>query len=241
MLKLYQFPISHYCEKIRWALAFKNLNHEVKNLLPGLHTLTTKKFSPRSSVPILTHDDKVVQGSDKIISYLDETFSTRSLTPEEVQTRDEALEWEKYIDNEIGIHVRRCCYHILLEYPNIVIPFFTHAGPWYGKPLLTIMFPQLKVKMRRLMDITGESAKNSKEHLRIAIDRLYSHYQEHEFLAGNQFSRADLAAAALLAPLCMPKKYGLNWPDNLPEEWEELVVEFQGKTSWVHEAYEKYR
>ncbi len=98
MLKLYQFPISHYCEKIRWVLAFKNLNHEVKNLLPGLHTLTTKKLSPLTSVPILTHDDKVIQGSDKIISYLDETFPALRLIPQEVQTRDEALEWEKYIE-----------------------------------------------------------------------------------------------------------------------------------------------
>ena len=51
MLKLYQFPISHYCEKIRWALEFKNIDHEIKNLIPGLHLLKTKKLAPESSVP----------------------------------------------------------------------------------------------------------------------------------------------------------------------------------------------
>jgi glutathione S-transferase len=65
--------------------------------------------------------------------------------------------------------------------------------------------------------------------------------KEHAFLVGNQFTRADLAAASLLAPLCMPDKYGLNWPDHVPEQLEELVGEFHERTKWVHEIYEKFR
>lgn len=241
MLKLYQFPISHYCEKIRWALEFKNINYKVKNLLPGLHVLKTKKLSPETSLPIVTHDGQAIQGSSEIISYLDKTFPTPSLTPEDTQIRNKALEWEEYIDNEIGVNIRLCCYHILLEYPDIVIPFFTQNGPWYGKPFITIMFPKLKVRMMQRMKLNDVSAKKAKEGLRIAIDKLYSHYQKHEFLAGNQFSRADLTAASLLAPLYMPEKYGLNWPEKFLEEMEELVTEFSGKTKWVLEFYEKYR
>jgi len=241
MLKLYQFPISHFCEKIRWALEFKNIDYEIKNLLPGLHGLTTKKLSPVTSVPILTHDDKAIQGSSKIISYLDQTFPKRSLTPQEPKTKSEALTWEKYIDREIGVNIRLCCYHILLEYPETVIPVFTHNGPWYGKPLLTVMFPKLKVKMMQRMKINDVSAKKAKEDMRIAIDKLHSHYQKHEFLAGNQFSRADLTAASLLAPLCKPEKYGLNWPDKFPEKMEELIAELSGETRWVLNFYENYR
>lgn len=241
MIKLYQFPISHFCEKIRWTLEFKNIDHEVKNLLPGLHVLKTKKLAPLTSVPIITHEGREIQGSSEIISYLDKTFPTPSLTPKEIRTRAEALQWEEYIDDEIGNNIRLCCYHILLEYPDIVIPFFTQNGPWYGKPFLTIMFPKLKVRMMQRMQLNDVSAKKAKEGLRIAIDRLSSHYQEHEFLTGNQFSRADLTAASLLAPLCMPEKYGLNWPDKLPEQMEELVAEFSGKTKWVSDFYDKYR
>ncbi len=241
LLKLYQFPISHFCEKIRWTLEFKHIDYEVKNLLPGLHGLTTKKLAPETSVPILTHDDKAIQGSSEIISYLDDTFPEQSLTPQEPKAKGEALKWEEYIDNEIGNNIRLCCYHILLEHPDIVIPFFTHNGPWYGKPLLTIMFPKLKVSMMQLMEINDVSAKKAKEDLRIAIDKLYSHYQEHEFLAGNQFSRADLTAASLLALFCMPEKYGLNWPDKFPDKMDELIAEFSGKTRWVLDFYENYR
>jgi len=96
MLILYQFPISHYCEKIRWTLDYKQLDYQVKNLLPGLHTLTTKKLATRSSVPILVDDRKVIQGSSRIITYLDEKFPKNSLTPEDSQLKAQALEWEKY-------------------------------------------------------------------------------------------------------------------------------------------------
>lgn len=230
MLTLLQFPISHYCEKIRWTLDYKNIDHEVINLLPGLHVLKTKKLAPNTSVPILVHDDKVIQGSSKIITYLDKVYPEKSLTPEKGKLKDNALEWEKYVDKEVGINVRRCCYHILLEHPDILIKYFAHQGPWYGKPLLRFMFPKLKKKMREIMNINEKTAETSKTHLSIAIDKIYSHLQEHSFLVGNQFTRADLAAASLIAPLRMPEKYGLNWPKNVPAQLEKLTEEFKEKT-----------
>ena len=241
MIKLYQFPISHFCEKIRWTLDYKNIDYEIKNLIPGLHSITTKKLATETSVPILTHDDRVIQGSSKIISYLDNTFPTQNLTPEELKIKEEALKWEDYLEREIGNNVRLCCYHILLEYPNIVIPFFTQNSPWYGKPFLAIMFPKLKIRMKLRMKLNDVSAKKAREDLRIAIDKLYTHYQKHEFLVGNQFSRADLTAASLLSPLFMPEKYGLNWPDKLPDKMEELIAEFSEKTKFSIDLYEKYR
>ena len=63
-LKLYQFAISHYCEKIRWALDYKGLNHVTVSLLPGQHVKTVRKLTGKaSSVPVLDHDGQIVQGS----------------------------------------------------------------------------------------------------------------------------------------------------------------------------------
>jgi len=85
MLTLYQFPISHYCEKIRWTLDYKKLIIKIINLLPGLHVLKTQKLAPHAFVPILVHDNKVIQGSSKIITYLDKEYSEQSLTPKKEQ------------------------------------------------------------------------------------------------------------------------------------------------------------
>ena len=76
---LYQFPISHYCEKVRWALDFKGLAYTQINCLPGLHVKQNKKLAKHSSVPILKHKGTVIQGSAKIIDYLETTFPEKPL------------------------------------------------------------------------------------------------------------------------------------------------------------------
>ncbi len=238
---LYQFPISHFCEKVRWALDYKGLDYKVNNLLPGPHISKARKIAQYSSVPILKDGEDVIQGSDKIITYLDEKYPERSLTPENAGEKKQALEWEKYLDTEIGVHVRRACYHILLDHPDIVIPFFTHKGPWYGALLMRVIFPKLQHKMRTLMNINESSAQESLEHLHVAIGKVNKEYSEREFLVSDKFTRADLASAALLAPLCQPQEYGLSWPEKLPREMNELVEKLAPEMQWVLPRYAKFR
>lgn len=241
MFTLYQFPISHYCEKIRWALDYKNIEYQEKNLLPGLHMLTTKRLAPDTSLPILVNDEKIIQGSDRIITYLDENYPEKSLTPEDGKLKAEVLEWENYADQQIGIPLRRAYYHVLLEYPEIIIPLYTQRGPWYGTVLLKAVFPLLKKRMRDGMDINTKTAKESKKQLTASTERIYNHLQDRPFLVGNRFTRADLAAASLLAPLYRLDPYGLKWPDRFPEALEELIEELREKTEWVVGLYDRYR
>jgi len=102
MLILYQFPISHFCEKIRWALDHKRLEYQISNLLPGPHVSKTKKLAPKSSVPILVHDKIIIQNSSDIITYLDNTFQQHPLTPDQEDEKNEALNWEKYLDKKLA-------------------------------------------------------------------------------------------------------------------------------------------
>ncbi len=163
MLTLYQFPISHYCEKVRWALDHKKLTYRIENLLPGLHIRKITKLAKRSSVPVLVHDGKAVQNSADIITYLDQAFAEQPLTPEVPELKQQALEWERFLDEDIGIHLRRVIYHELLEHPAVVVPFFTDKGPWYGPLLMKLTFPKLRERMRAVMDINETTANESME------------------------------------------------------------------------------
>ena len=243
---LYQFPISHYCEKIRWAMDHKGLEYKLKNLLPGLHLKTTRKMAKKSSVPILVDTNKQglpeqIQNSHIILNYLDETYPEKSLSPKNAEQLEQALAWEKYCDVEIGVHVRRYCYHFLLSKPKIVIPLLASGGPWWGGLFLKLSFSKIEPIMRKTMAIDEEGAKKSQEHIQQAIDKLHAAYQENVFLVGNQFTRADLTAASLLAPLIMPAGYGLKWPETVPEALQEFVDKNDDKLVRVRQIYQQYR
>src|SRR5512138_2629911 len=111
MFELYDFKFSHYSEKARWALDFKGVPYTARHLLPGFHLRTTRKLAPRSSVPILKADDVVIQDSTEIINFLERTFPDPSLTPADPQGAKDALEWEEYLDEEIGVTLRLWFYH----------------------------------------------------------------------------------------------------------------------------------
>lgn len=58
---LYQFPISHYCEKARSCLDVKGLTYSTRDLIPGLHLITAASTlaplvgppgSPYASFPV---------------------------------------------------------------------------------------------------------------------------------------------------------------------------------------------
>ena len=81
MSELYQFPLSHYCEKARWALDYKQIPHKRTTVLPGIHYLKTKRMGLASTLPILRDNTQLIQGSNTIITYLDQHDSENPLTP----------------------------------------------------------------------------------------------------------------------------------------------------------------
>jgi glutathione S-transferase len=241
MLTLYQFPISHYCEKIRWALDYKGLDYKIVNLLPGSHVKTIQKMAPRTEVPVLEHDGRFVQNSSDIITYLDEHFPDPPLTPASPELQAQALEWESYADEQIGPQIRLFCYYYFLDRPDILLPMLTLGQPWYKRLLFRLIYPKVRTVIRRFLHINQRTAATSLVKLTGAIDRLHGYRQQHPFLAGDNFSRADLAAAALLAPLCRPDKYGLEWPAVFPGEMAASVDALRPKLTWVEELYRTRR
>ncbi|MGD8592497.1 MAG: glutathione S-transferase family protein [Gammaproteobacteria bacterium] len=241
MLILYQFPVSHYCEKVRWALDFKGLEYQVTNLLPGAHIKFVQSIAPKTEVPVLRHDTKIIQGSSEIITYLDRVFPDKSLTPSDPALKQQVLDWETFADENIGPHTRLYCYHFLLDNPDIVVPLLSHGQPWHKRWVFRIIFPKVRVKLRKFMHINDRTAEISLKKLKRAIDKLAAELATKPFLSGDQFTRADLAAASLLAPLCTPEKYGVNWPEKLPKDLQQTIDSFKDKLDWINTLYQIYR
>ncbi|HEY7640192.1 MAG TPA: glutathione S-transferase family protein [Steroidobacteraceae bacterium] len=204
MFELYDFTFSHYSEKARWALDFKGVPYTPRHLLPGFHMRTTRKLAPRSSVPILKTDNAVIQGSTQIIDFLDHTFPDRSLTPPDPQDAASAIEWERYVDVEIGVTLRLWFYHHTLPDRERALRFLCADATWLQRCVFALSFTAIRGKMIQFMNINAETASSAEQRFAAALDRLDQALERGPFLVGNRFSRADLSACSLLWPLCRP-------------------------------------
>lgn len=242
MLKLYQFPISHFCEKARWALEIKELPYRKVNLSLLSHAKKTKKIAPKSTVPILEHDGHYIQQSDAIITYLDDRFSRRKLTPEDSNEAKLAEAWESFADREIGPAVRLLCYHTLLEHRDLVVPLMTQDGTWYSSSMTKFVFPKMVAPMREFMKINDATAQEAEEKISNALDNLVETIGDKEFLVGDTFTRADLSVAAMLAPLFMPEGFGINcWPKEIPEPLAGQISRLNDRLGWAQNIYDNFR
>ena len=243
MFELYDFTFSHYSEKARWALDFKGIPYTPRHLLPGFHLRTTRKLAPRSFVPILKTDDAVIQGSNEIINFLDETFPARSLTPSDPQDANAAIEWERYLDLEIGVTLRLWFYHYALPDRARALRFLCRDTRWLERSLFTLSFAAIRHAMRDKLNISAETAREAERRFLLAFDRLDAALERGPFLVGNSFSRADLAACALLWPLCRPGESESEVEELLPPTVCALRKQLQHRRfyRWVLQQYREHR
>jgi glutathione S-transferase len=243
MFELYDFTFSHYSEKARWALDFKGVSYTSRHLLPGFHLRTTKKLAPRSSVPILKTDGAVIQGSSEIIDFLERTFADRSLTPQDPNEASSALQWEKYLDAEIGVTLRLWFYHHTLADRDRALRFLCSDAPWLQRSLFALSFAPIRRKMTQFMNINAENASEAERRFLLAFDRLDNALERAPFLAGNRFSRADLTACALLWPMCRPGESESEVEALLCPTVGALRKQLQQRRfyQWVLERYQEHR
>ena len=242
--RLYIFAISHYCEKARWALDYLGVDSELHCLAPGAHAHLAEKLGAQdSSLPFLVCDDIVIQGSDKIVDWAERCAGNgRSLTPADAPS---AVEIENRLSDVLGVHVRRMYYsEALVEYPDTVLPIFADYLSVEDAEFVSGAWEFIAAAMVDAMDLGPEQGQASRQIVLEHLDWLDSMLDgESRYLAGDCFSRVDLTAAALLAPLVMPPEHPtyafLQVPPGIAKdiaEWRERPV-----SKYVASMYRRHR
>jgi glutathione S-transferase len=243
---LWQLELSHYNEKVRWALDYKRVPHIRRSLLPGPHIGTAKRLTGDvSTTPVLTLDGCSIGDSTRIIAAIEERWPQPPLHPEDQAQRRRALELEEFFDEELGPHIRRAMYHELLSHPKLLLPRFAHGQPRSQRLLLQAGFPALRAAMRRRMDIRPETAAVSRGKVVAAMDRLERETSKGGYLVGDSFTIADLTAAALFYGVARPPEfpYPMVAHDDLPDSWREFLDSLANRPGgqWVTEIYRRHR
>lgn len=241
--ELFQFKVSHFNEKVRWALDYKGIEHVRHSLLPGPQKAKMKKLSGQEQTPVLRCGNEVVAGSAAIIDYIERRFPEPRLYPRDDATLRRAISVQARFDDEVGPAIRLAMFYDLLFDPAYFARMFTSGQPLLARVGYRAIFPLVSVLMTRQMKITPENAAAALGKTGRGLDYVVEESRATGYLAGDSFSVADLAAASLLAPGVEMDPSPFGYPKPYPARlraWWDRWRDHPG-TAWVRGIYERHR
>jgi glutathione S-transferase len=240
---LWHIPFSHFNEKVRWALDFKNIPHRRRSVGAD-YLFKAWRATGHGTLPILFLDGNPVGDSTAIIAALEQRQPEPALYPKDPAQRGRALELEDYFDEVLGPSLRAAMVTPLFrEDPDLALRVLTTGMPkqaYRNLRLLARIFPAYyrfrhKIKAQRLHQDRADVI--------AALDRISRELQPSGYLVGEAFSVADLTAAALLSPLLQPAEIqyplAVALPDSLRQYQDGLVR--HPAAQWALEMYRRHR
>ncbi|BCH25279.1 glutathione S-transferase [Mesorhizobium sp. L-8-10] len=192
-IEVYNYPLSPCGEKVRFALAEKELafvDHHVDlgskdNLKPGF-----LRLNPKGLVPVLLDDGVAVADSTVILEYIEDRWPDRPLRPADPLGRARMRRWTKHVDEVLHP-----------AWPGIAWPILVRPK-WLAKPateveamLAALLDPRRRERQKRMFD-QGLAAQDARESIAVFIatcEEMEIQLAGTPWLAGEDFSLADVA------------------------------------------------
>jgi glutathione S-transferase len=233
---LVTIPISHFCEKARWALDRAGVAYEQRAHLQFIHRFAARRAGGGNTVPVLVCDAGVLAESAEILDYADAHAPVeRRLYPDAEAAEIRRLERE--FDDRLGPHSRRWMYHRLRRRRDLASRYNTVGVPAYERLMLPLAYPVVYAWIDRYLEITPATAEESLDEVRAVFDAVGERLADgRAYLCGDGFTAADLTFAALSAAVLMPPGYGveLPQPEELPGAAAEVVREMRDHPAGQH-------
>lgn len=240
---LWHFRFSHFNEKVRWALDWKGIPHERRAVAPGPHVPVMFECSGQRGVPVLQLGEQVIADSTAIVAALEAAYPTPSLLPVDPTARARALALEDRFDEELGPHVRRLAFHALLPDSAYCIELFSGGVEPDPRKFYAKSFEMLREVMRAEMDVDDSHAAESTTAVTGLLDLIDRERGGRAYLVGDEFTIADLTAAALLAPLLQPAEFPYPPPAPAPGAMTALTTRYAAHPTmhWARDLYRRHR
>jgi glutathione S-transferase len=180
MTRLYHVPLSPFCRKVRLTLAEKKVEVELVEERYWEQTPEFLRRNPAGKVPILRYEGRVMSESQAICEYLDETITEPRLIP-----RDAAARYE----------VRRLC------------AWFDDK--FHEEVTSKLVYERVNKKMMKLGYPDSKNVKSGSTRIKYHLDYMGWLLDQRRWLAGNEMTLADFAAAAHLS--CLDYISDVDW------------------------------
>ena len=235
---LITIPISHYCEKARWALDWAGVGFEERAHLQIFHWVAVRRAGGGKTAPVLVLGDRVLADSAEIVEEADALAPPgRRLFPEDPAAAAEVRMLEDDFDTRLGPHGRRWMYYGLRGRRDLAIAYACTGIPDWQRRALPVVYPVAARTIDRVLDISPATAAESETVVQAVFDQVAERLGDgRPYLCGERFTAADLTFAALAASVLMPPEYGvpLPQPEELPTAMASRVRELREHPAGAH-------
>jgi glutathione S-transferase len=239
--RLITIPVSHYCEKTRWALTRFQIPFVEERHMPPFHRFATRQLVKPSrsedrpeternmssinrfigqqtggqSVPILITPAETLKNSDEILRYVDAMAPHElKLYPTNPEHRQQVENLVESFDAVLGPAVRLWVYAYIMERPHLVQPLWCEGVPWFERLLFPILFPWMRSTVLQMYTISEATSFSAHESICKTFETVENLLADgRTYLIGDHFSAADLTFATLAAGVIMPAGYGVKFPE----------------------------
>lgn len=229
-LRLITIPISHYCEKARWALTKLKLPYVEEAHMPPFHRFATSRVGGKLT-PVLVTKDGVFTDSTDILQYLDKIAPDNAkIYPTNPQMRRQVEELEDLFDEQLGPATRRWGYFHVMNDSKFMQSRWTQGVPFFEQVFFPVVFPFMRSVVRQTFNITPETAAQAYEQIKSIFEKVNVLLADgRTYLVGDSFSAADITFAALAAPTISPPEHPMKSVplQELPPKMASEIREFQ--------------
>ncbi len=213
-LRLVTIPISHYCEKARWALDRAGLGYREERHIQGVHRVAARRAGGGATVPVLVTPAGAIGESHEILARVDAHVAPElRLFPTEPVVRAEVDALCRRFDERLGPTGRRLIYVHMFRQRKLVFAFNDQGVPTWEDRALRSGWPFLSRFVARALGIVPGIEVQDEAAVFHELDHVAELLSDgRPYLCGLSFGAADLTFAALAAPVVVPPQYGVALP-----------------------------
>jgi glutathione S-transferase len=242
--ELIQLTRSHFNEKGRWGLDYKKIPHRRITVLPGVHRARIQRLSGQPQVPVLHVGQRYIAGSSAILEELERLWPTPPLYPDDPAQCEDALAIQAHFDENVGPQARKGVFSFLLDDAEFFSRIFGGHLGFVGRKLFQGVGMIARSSIRREVGLTDQaSVDEAYDATARGLEFVVEKSAATGYLVGDQFSIADLTAAALLALTVDVGHPAMRLPEPWPESYREWLAHWRPHpgTDWVRAMYDRHR
>jgi glutathione S-transferase len=229
--RLITIPISHYCEKARWALDRAELEYTEERHIQGVHRVLARRAGGGQTVPVLVIPEGVLAESEQIVAYADESLPEElRLFPADQALRREVESLSRWLDAGLGPEGRRLMYAHMFRERRLMLQVNNQGVPVWERRMMTALWPLMVRVAKHVLAIGPETIRVDEPRVLHALDTIADRLSDgRRYLTGDRFTAADLTFAALSASVLVPPEYGvaLPQPEQLPPSLADKIRSFR--------------